>query len=73
MTLILKAIRKAIRESGKSRYAIAKAVDIDQGHFSKLMKGQAGLSLENVEKLAEYLDLEIIVRKKGRSNGKHQS
>ncbi len=73
MTLILKAIRRAIRESGQSRYAIAKAVGIDQGHLSKLMKGRAGLSLESVEKLAEFLDLEIIVQKKGRTNGKHQS
>ena len=73
MTLILDAIRKAIDKSGRSRYAIAKAVGIDQGHLSKVMKGQAGLSLENLEKLLEYLDLEVSVRKKGRSRGKHKS
>jgi transcriptional regulator with XRE-family HTH domain len=61
---LLNAIRKAIQASGKTRYAIHKATGIDQGQLSKLMKGQAGLSLDSLEKLAGFLGLEIIIRPK---------
>jgi transcriptional regulator with XRE-family HTH domain len=74
MAKVLDQIRKAIRASGKTRYAIFKATGIDQGQLSKLMKGEAGLSLENLEKLADFLGLEIILRprrKKGKADGKH--
>jgi len=64
---LLKTIRKAIEASGTSRYAIHKATGIDQGQLSKLMKGQAGLSLESLEKLADFLGLEIILRTKRKS------
>jgi transcriptional regulator with XRE-family HTH domain len=61
---LLDSIRKAIEASGKTRYAIHKATGIDQGQLSKLMKGQAGLSLDTLEKLADFLGLEIIIRPK---------
>jgi transcriptional regulator with XRE-family HTH domain len=64
MAKLLEAMRKAIRASGKSRYAIHKATGIDQGQLSKLMKGQAGLSLESLEKLAEFLGMEFVIRNK---------
>jgi transcriptional regulator with XRE-family HTH domain len=64
MAKLLKAIRRAIQASGHTRYAIHKATGIDQGQLSKLMKGQAGLSLESLEKLADYLGLEIVIRSK---------
>jgi transcriptional regulator with XRE-family HTH domain len=57
-------MRKAIAASGKTRYAIHKATGIDQGQLSKLMKGQAGLSLDTLEKLADFLGLEILIRPK---------
>jgi hypothetical protein len=64
MAKLLKAIRQAIQASGMSRYAIHKATGIDQGQLSKLMKRQAGLSLESLETLADFLGLEIIIRAK---------
>jgi transcriptional regulator with XRE-family HTH domain len=64
MTKLLETVRKAIEASGKTRYAIHKATGIDQGQLSRLMKGQTGLSLESLEKLADFLGLEIIVRTK---------
>lgn len=62
MSEFLEQLRKAIRVSGISRYRIYKATGIDQGQLSKLMIGKAGLSMENVEKLVDFLGLEIIVR-----------
>lgn len=64
MSKLLDTMRKAIEASGKTRYVIHKATGIDQGQLSKLMKGQAGLSLDSLEKLADFLGLEIILRPK---------
>lgn len=62
MTAILKAIRQAIKASGKTRYQLSKETGLDQSHLSRLMKGGAGLSLEALERLAGALDLDIIIR-----------
>ena len=66
MGKVLDAVRRAIQQSGQSRYAISKATGIDQGHLSKLMAGTSGLSIERLEQLARHLDLEIIVRPRQR-------
>lgn len=75
MGKVLDEIRKGIRKSEHSRYAIAKATGIDQGHLSKLMAGHAGLSIDRLELLADFLGLEIIIRPKAkgkRQHGKHK-
>lgn len=64
MSKVLDEIRKAIKKSKLSRYAISKATGIDQGHLSKLMAGQAGLSVDRLELLADFLELEITIRPK---------
>ncbi len=75
MNEILQEIREAIHQSGQTRYSISKATGIDQAQLSKLMKGKAALSLKSLERLAEFLDLEIIIRprRKGKADGKHKS
>ena len=67
MSKILDAIREAITTGDKSRYRIWKDTGISESHLSKLMRGERGLSIEAVERLAEYLDLEIVIRKRKRS------
>ena len=59
---VLDEIRKAIEASGETRYRLWKATGISQSHLSRLMKGEAGLSVENLARLAEALELEIIIR-----------
>jgi len=66
MSEILEQLRQAVEESGESRYAISKATGIDQGNLSKLMNGQGGLGLSNIEALADHLGLEIVIRSKRR-------
>ena len=66
MSRILAQVRKAIKESGHSRYAISKATGIDQGQLSKLIHGQCGLGLDGLEKLADFLGWEVIFRPKGK-------
>jgi transcriptional regulator with XRE-family HTH domain len=69
MSKILAQVRKAIKESGVSRYAISKATGIDQGQLSKMIHGKCGLGLDGLEKLADALGWEIIFRPK-RKKGK---
>lgn len=59
-------IRDAVAGSGMSRYAICKAIELDQGAMSRFMNGKAGLSLDVLDRLAALLGLEVVV-KSGRS------
>ena len=68
MANVLDRIRAAIRKSGVTRYRIAKETDIGQPQLSRLMKGECGLSIEALERLAEYLGLEIRIRPKRRKD-----
>lgn len=52
-------LRQAIERSEQSRYAICKALDLDQGQLSKFMHGERGFSLEVVDRLCAYLNLEL--------------
>lgn len=64
MSKIIDAIRKAIESSGKTRYRLWQETGIDQSHLRKVLNGEARLSYENLELLADALGLEIIVRPK---------
>ena len=66
MSQILDAIRKAILAGDKTRYRLWKETGIDQGQLSKLMSGEKGLSLDNLERLCEALDLTITIGPKRR-------
>jgi transcriptional regulator with XRE-family HTH domain len=67
---ILDQIRKAIEASDKTRYRLWKETGIDQAQLSRLMSGDSGLSYENLERLADSLGLEIIIRPAKRKSGK---
>lgn len=63
-------IRKAVRESGVTRYAIFKATGIDQGTLSKFVRGQVGLSMDSLDALADMLGLEVVAQRcKGKKGG----
>jgi hypothetical protein len=51
-------LRRAIRECGRSRYAISCDTGVDQSTLSRFMKG-GSLSLNVVDKLMDALNLEI--------------
>ncbi|MDP6718039.1 MAG: helix-turn-helix transcriptional regulator [Pirellulaceae bacterium] len=69
MAPILDDIRKAIDASDTSRYRISKETGISESSLCQLMAGTKGLSIEAVERLAEYLNLEITIRPKRRKKG----
>jgi Cro/C1-type HTH DNA-binding domain len=57
-------IRRAVETCGQTRYAIWKATDISEATLSRFMSGERGLPMKTLDKLAEYLGLEVVVRKK---------
>jgi transcriptional regulator with XRE-family HTH domain len=55
-------VRKAIDASGKSRYRIAKDLNVSEATLSRFMSGERGLTLAVLDRLAEYLGLELCAR-----------
>jgi hypothetical protein len=52
-------IRRAIVDSGMTRYAIAVKCDVDQAALSRFVAGKGNLNLTTVDKLVDGLELEI--------------
>ena len=63
---ILDAIRDAIEASGKSRYQLARESGVAESVLSRLISGERGMSVGTVERMADALGLEIVVRPKRR-------
>jgi hypothetical protein len=57
-------IRDAVDASGLSRYAICKAIGLNQGAMSRFMSGKSGLSLAIIDRIAALLGLEIVTSRK---------
>jgi plasmid maintenance system antidote protein VapI len=47
-----------------SRYAVAKAIELDQATMSRFMSGKAGLSVETIDRLGDLLGLQLVTTKK---------
>ena len=56
-------IQRAIEESGLSRYAIWKASGVSQAALSRFMSGKLGLKTSSLDRLADVLGMEIVVRR----------
>ena len=60
-------IRRAIGDSGETRYRIAQETGLNEAALGKFFHGERGLSLDSLDKLADYLGLEVVIkRRKGR-------
>jgi transcriptional regulator with XRE-family HTH domain len=66
--MILETIRQAIRASGKTSDQISKKTGIPRPRLARLPQGGTALSLESLEKLADALDFEIILRPRSKKN-----
>jgi transcriptional regulator with XRE-family HTH domain len=53
-------LRQAIDDSGVTRYRVSKETGISESTLSKFYLGQRGLSMDALNRLGEYLGLEII-------------
>jgi hypothetical protein len=52
-----------VENCGQTRYAISKATGISEATLARLVGGERFLSPAALDKLAEYLELEIIEKK----------
>ena len=59
-------IRAAVDASGLSRYAICKATGIHQPAMSRFMARKSGLTLANIDAMADLLKLELKPGRRGR-------
>ena len=66
MGTIYDQLRQAIQAGNVTCYRLWKDADIDQGQLSRFMAGISGLSVESVERIADCLNLEIVIRPKKR-------
>jgi len=57
-------LRRAVRESELTRYAISKQTGIAQSILSRFINQGAGLSMDSVEKLCEILGLRLVAEEK---------
>ena len=59
-------IRRAIRTSGLTQYAIAKKSGLSRGGISRFMSGDRDMNLRTLDKLAPVLNVQIVItRNKG--------
>jgi transcriptional regulator with XRE-family HTH domain len=65
--LLTDQLRKAIDDSGLTRYKIAKAIGIDESALAKFYNERRGLSMDALNALGEFLQLTITL---GRKPGK---
>ena len=56
-------LRDAILDADVSRYRICKDTGLKQAALSRFVNGIAGLSLESIDIVADYLELDIVGRK----------
>ena len=59
MKSIVNQLRKAIKGSGETQYAISKATGVDQSVLSRFLKRERTISLETAARLCKYLGLEL--------------
>jgi hypothetical protein len=61
---IAESLKAVILNSKQSRYAIARGAQIDHAVLRRFMNGERDIKLKTAESLAEYLDLELVKKKK---------
>jgi len=59
-------LRKAVLNCKKSRYAVAVGAGIDHAVLRRFMRKERDIKLSTAEHLAEFLDLELTKRRKGK-------
>ena len=61
-TTMSERIRAEIERCTVSRYRLAQETDIEESALSRFMSGQRGLSMEALDALFEFFDLDVVPR-----------
>ena len=59
-------LHKAIAESGLTLYRIAKDTGVVKSSLMRFMAGETSLRLDRADVLAEYLELELVKKRKAK-------
>ena len=62
MATVTDQLRRAVEESGQTRYAISKATGIPASVLSRFVAGGRGLRSENIDRLCDYLGLVLTAK-----------
>jgi transcriptional regulator with XRE-family HTH domain len=57
-------LRRAVLRADVTRYRIAQDTGISEPHLSRFVRGQAGLSMQHIDTLMDYLGLTICKKDK---------
>ena len=65
-------LKEVLEREGVTAYRLWKDLAIDRGQLSKFFSGKVNISLELLERIADYLgyDLVLVKRKRPRKGGK---
>jgi transcriptional regulator with XRE-family HTH domain len=67
MAKLTNAIRAAVKASDHTPYAIAKGANVARSQLSRLLSGESGMTVDTIERLADYLGLRITIEPKGKT------
>jgi transcriptional regulator with XRE-family HTH domain len=56
-------LREAVLNCGQTRYRIAQETGITEGQLSRFVRGHSRMTLDTLDILAAYLNLEVVRRK----------
>jgi transcriptional regulator with XRE-family HTH domain len=57
-------LRRIIVESGVSRYQLARETGVQESALSRFVSGERGLTMDSIDKVAEALELEVVVKRR---------
>lgn len=60
-------LRRAIENAGETPYAIARGSGVHKSQLSRLLHSERDPRIETVERLADYLGYEVVMRPKPRT------
>jgi len=61
---IREQLKEAILNADVSRYRIAKETGLTEASLSRFLNDVAGLSLDSIDKIGDYLELDITTRER---------
>ncbi len=60
-------LRRLVRDCGWSCYAISKQTGVSETALSRFLSGERGLSGKALDRIGEFLELEVVQRRSKRS------
>lgn len=67
MAKLTNEIRAAVKASDQTPYAIAKGAGVARSQLSRLLSGESGMTVDTIERLADYLGLQITIEPKAKT------